>query len=59
VDAKSFLELSRLSDDIWRFEVTERLITPGKFLVGGYGLVPDLVALEEASGRLRTFLTLV
>ena len=51
VDAKSFLELSRVNENTWRFEVTERLITPGKFLFGGCGLASSLVALEEASGR--------
>jgi len=51
VDARSFLEMSRVSDDTWRFKVTERLITPGKFLFGGCGLASGLVALEEASGR--------
>jgi acyl-CoA thioesterase len=51
VDARSFLELSRQSENTWRFEVTERLITPGKFLFGGCGLASSLVALEEASGR--------
>jgi acyl-CoA thioesterase len=43
--------MSRVADDEWRFEVTERLITPGKFLFGGCGLASGLVALEEASGR--------
>jgi len=43
--------MSRLGEDSWGFEVTERLITPGKFLFGGCGLASGLVALEEASGR--------
>ncbi len=51
VDARSFLDMSRLGDDTWGFEVTERLMTPGKFLFGGCGLASGLVALEEASGR--------
>jgi len=32
-------------------KVTERVITPGKFLFGGCGLAAGLVALEEHSGR--------
>ncbi len=51
VDAKSFLGMSRTSVDAWSFEVTERLMTPGKFLFGGCGLASGLVALEEASAR--------
>jgi acyl-CoA thioesterase len=51
VEAQSFLEMSRVADDEWRFKVTERLMTPGKFLFGGCGLASGLVALEEASGR--------
>jgi acyl-CoA thioesterase len=51
VDAKTFMGMSRIDDDTWGFEVTERLITPGKFLFGGCGLASGLVALEEASGR--------
>jgi acyl-CoA thioesterase len=43
--------MARLSDNTWGFEVTERLITPGRFLFGGCGLASGLVALEEASGR--------
>jgi len=43
--------MSRISEDSWGFEVTERLITPGRFLFGGCGLASGLVALEEASGR--------
>jgi acyl-CoA thioesterase len=51
VDARSFLAMTRVDDDTWRFEVTERLITPGRFLFGGCGLASGLVALEEASER--------
>lgn len=51
VDAKTFLGMSRTSVDAWSFEVTERLMTPGKFLFGGCGLASGLVALEEASAR--------
>ena len=51
VDAKTFLGMSRVDEDTWSFEVTERLITPGQFLFGGCGLASGLVALEEASGR--------
>ncbi len=51
VDAKSFLGMERNGEDTWGFAVTERLITPGKFLFGGCGLASGLVALEEASER--------
>ena len=43
--------MSRVDVDTWGFTVTERLITPGKFLFGGCGLASGLVALEGASGR--------
>ena len=43
--------MERDGEDTWGFEVTERLITPGKFLFGGCGLASALVALEEASER--------
>ncbi len=51
MDAKTFMGMSRIDADTWGFEVTERLITPGKFLFGGCGLASGLVALEEASER--------
>ncbi len=51
MDAKSFLALSRETDNTWVLDVSERLITPGHFLFGGCGLAAGLVALEEASGR--------
>jgi acyl-CoA thioesterase len=51
VDAKSFLGMSRQSDNVFTFSVDERLVTPRKFLFGGCGLAAGLVALEEASGR--------
>lgn len=43
--------MNRVDETTWGFNVTERLITPGKFLFGGCGLASGLVALEEASGR--------
>lgn len=43
--------MSRRDEHTWAFTVTERLITPGRFLFGGCGLASGLVALEEASGR--------
>ena len=48
---REFLAIERTDDATWRFRVTERLITPGKFLFGGCGLASGIVALEEASGR--------
>lgn len=51
MDAKEFLGLSRRDESVWTFEVTERLVTPRKFLFGGCGLAAGIVALEEASGR--------
>lgn len=43
--------MTRRDERTWHFPVSERLITPGKFLFGGCGLAAGLVALEEASGR--------
>lgn len=51
VDVKEFLGIERISDHTWHFHVTERLITPGKFLFGGCGLASGIVALEEAGAR--------
>ena len=51
MDAKSFVGMTQTSDNTWEFDVTERLITPGRFLFGGCGLASGLIALEEASGR--------
>jgi acyl-CoA thioesterase len=51
VDAKEFLGITRVDKTTWHFRVTERLITPGKFLFGGCGLASAVVALEEASAR--------
>jgi acyl-CoA thioesterase len=51
VDAKEFLGMSRRDESVWTFEVSERLVTPRKFLFGGCGLAAGIVALEEASGR--------
>jgi acyl-CoA thioesterase len=48
---REFLGIERLGESTWRFRVTERLITPGKFLFGGCGLASGIVALEEASER--------
>lgn len=51
MDAKHFLAMTRIAQDTWTFNVSERLITPGHFLFGGCGLAAGLVALEEAAGR--------
>ena len=51
VDAKRFIGMTRTEEDTWEFVVSERTITPGKFLFGGCGLGAGLVALEEASER--------
>lgn len=51
VDMREFLGMQRVNDTTWRFHVTDRLITPGKFLFGGCGLAAGVVALEDASGR--------
>jgi acyl-CoA thioesterase len=51
VDAAHFLDIERVADDTWELTVTERLITPGKFLYGGCGLAAGIVALEAHSGR--------
>jgi acyl-CoA thioesterase len=48
---REFLGMERLDESTWRFRVTERLITPGKFLFGGCGLASGIVALEDASER--------
>jgi acyl-CoA thioesterase II len=48
---RDFLGLRRVGETNWRFRVTDRLITPGKFLFGGCGLASGIAALEEASGR--------
>jgi acyl-CoA thioesterase II len=48
---REYLGMQRVNDATWRFHVTDRLITPGKFLFGGCGLAAGVVALEEASGR--------
>jgi acyl-CoA thioesterase len=48
---REFLGMERLDELTWRFRVTERLITPGKFLFGGCGLAAGIAALEEASER--------
>jgi acyl-CoA thioesterase II len=48
---RDFLGIQRASETTWCFHVTDRLITPGKFLFGGCGLAAGVVALEEASGR--------
>ena len=51
VDVKEFLGIERVSETTWHFRVSERLMTPGKFLFGGCGLASGIVALEEASRR--------
>lgn len=51
MDIKEFLGIERTGPTTWRFEVTERLITPGRFLYGGCGLASGVEALEEATGR--------
>jgi len=51
VDVKEFLGIRQVSATSWSFQVTDRLITPGKFLFGGCGLASAIVALEEASTR--------
>lgn len=48
---RDFLGLQRINETSWRLHVTDRLITPGKFLFSGCGLASGVVALEEASGR--------
>jgi len=51
VNAQEFLGLTRVDENQWHFDVSQRLVTPGGFLFGGCGLASALVALEEASGR--------
>jgi acyl-CoA thioesterase len=51
VDINDFLGIRRVDESTWRFDVDQRLITPGKFLFGGCGLAAGIAALEEASGR--------
>lgn len=51
MDINEFLGIHRVDESTWRFEVDQRLTTPGKFLFGGCGLAAGIVALEEASGR--------
>ncbi|HUY42168.1 MAG TPA: acyl-CoA thioesterase domain-containing protein [Acidimicrobiales bacterium] len=51
MQVREFLGMTREDDTTWTFQVTERIITPGKFLFGGCGLASGLVALEEASER--------
>ncbi|HTT59372.1 MAG TPA: thioesterase family protein [Acidimicrobiales bacterium] len=48
---RDFLGIARIDETTWRFHVSDRLITPGKFLFGGSALGAGVVALEEASGR--------
>jgi len=38
MDAKTFLGMNQTSEDTWTLEVTERIMTPGKFMFGGCGL---------------------
>jgi acyl-CoA thioesterase-2 len=51
VDMRDFLGITRTDETTWRFHVSDRLITPGKFLFGGCALAAGVVALEEASAR--------
>jgi acyl-CoA thioesterase-2 len=51
VDMADFLGMRRVDDITWHFPVTDRVMTPGKFLFGGCGLAAGVVALEEASER--------
>ncbi len=51
MDIRDFLGITRTSEATWRFHVSDRLITPGKFLFGGCALAAGVVALEEASSR--------
>jgi acyl-CoA thioesterase II len=48
---REFLGMQQVAHARWRFRVTDRLVTPGKFLFGGCGLAAGVVALEETSGR--------
>jgi acyl-CoA thioesterase II len=51
MNAREFLGIERTGDSTWSMTVTERLITPGKFLFGGCGLAAGIVALEEHAER--------
>ena len=51
MDIIEFLGVHRVDESTWRFDVDQRLTTPGKFLFGGCGLASGIVALEAASGR--------
>ena len=51
MDIIEFLGVHRVDESTWRFDVDQRLTTPGKFLFGGCGLAAGIVALEAASGR--------
>jgi acyl-CoA thioesterase len=55
VDINEFLGIRRVDESTWRFDVEQRLVTPGKFLFGGCGLAAGIAALEEASGRLTVY----
>jgi acyl-CoA thioesterase II len=51
VNAETFLGIERVDERSWRMPITERLITPGKFLFGGCGLASAVVALEADAQR--------
>lgn len=51
MDITEFLGIHRVDETTWRFHVSERLATGGRFLFGGCGLASGVVALEQASGR--------
>ncbi len=51
MDAVEFLGLERHGDGDFSLTVTEKLVTPGRFLFGGCGIGAAVAALEIASGR--------
>ncbi len=51
MDAGVFLGLERRDERTWSLRVTERVMTPGRFLFGGCALAAGVLALEGASGR--------
>jgi len=51
VDARTFLAIEQTGEDLFEFDVAERLTTPGQFLFGGCGLAAGTVALETVTGR--------
>ena len=51
MDAVEFLGLRHHEDGSFSLSVTDRLVTPGRFLFGGCGLGAAVAALEIATGR--------